>query len=261
MATISQINIDGSTYDILDTKLKNTIANFYNSDTKSMNLLSTSTPAITVKSPVFYSSSDIPPNTITGTLIRYNDNTGQRRAYITHVSSTNGWQGMQLRTCKFNSNNELIYNPLDLFIDSNGVDTVYVAFPDAWKSGFGFGTDITTNTISEIITPFSSGITFNFARYRERHGIALIELSFKFNTAISVPNHGNFTDINIGKLVEGKRPILATHARSNGDEAGQAWFHIDTAGKVILCAAEGTGTARTIAANTNFNLSAMYIVA
>jgi len=263
MATISQINIDGSTYDISDAKLKKVITNFYDSDTKSINLSSSdSTPAITVKSPIFCSNSDpAPDHNLWGGLIQFNDNTETLRSYIRHVALVDGRQGIQLETRRYNSDDQAIFNYIELFINSNGADTVSLTYPAVWREALGFGTDISTDTISNIITP-ESNFTIVSASYRQRHGIALLEMRFQNKTAISVPNHGNIGDMTIGTLVSGKRPILATHPRSNGDEAGQAWFHIDIAGRVILCAAEGTGTARTIPANTTyFNLSAMYIVA
>ena len=51
-----------------------------------------------------------------------------------------------------------------------------------------------------------------------------------------------------------------TAAVSHGDGGGFASYHISTAGTVQLCACEGTGAARTIAASSSMYLEATYIL-
>lgn len=87
-----------------------------------------------------------------------------------------------------------------------------------------------------------------------------IAVTFTTDKDVSVPAHGNIGNITIGTIVEGLRPAVVSNGQSHGDNAGQCWYYINTAGVVQLTACEGTGTARTIDAGTTFHLHAHYLL-
>ena len=121
-------------------------------------------------------------------------------------------------------------------------------------------TPTNTSSISSIITP-ASGVTINSAQFVQCGKLAQLYISWNYNKAITVPGTGNITNITVGTLVSGKRPKIPTAAKSNGDNAGPAWYSISTGGAVNLGACEGTGSSRTINAGVTFNLYTTYILA
>jgi hypothetical protein len=80
------------------------------------------------------------------------------------------------------------------------------------------------------------------------------------NTPTIVPAIGNITNVDVGTLAADLRPVIFTAAHSHGDDAGAAWYKIDTNGLLTLGACEGTGSERGIAAGTVFSVMATYIV-
>jgi hypothetical protein len=80
------------------------------------------------------------------------------------------------------------------------------------------------------------------------------------NTPTIVPAIGNITNVDVGTLAADLRPVIFTAAHSHGDDAGAAWYKIDTNGLLTLGACEGTGAERGIAAGTVFSVMATYIV-
>ena len=85
-------------------------------------------------------------------------------------------------------------------------------------------------------------------------------MSWYTSQAISVPANGNITDFFIGTFAAGYGPPDEIHGVSSGDGAGAAWYYIGTSGQLQLGACEGTGSARTIAANTAFDFHAVWVV-
>lgn len=121
-------------------------------------------------------------------------------------------------------------------------------------------TDLRTTTIASVITANTSVATVMGVDAKRWGKVAQIQVNFTNAAAISVPADGNIGDITIGTLAEGLRPAISTGGQSFGDNAGQAWYYINAAGSVNLCAVEGTGAARTIPAGTLFNCVATFIL-
>lgn len=121
---------------------------------------------------------------------------------------------------------------------------------------------ITGTTVSDLITVNSSNATITGVLFAVWGKVITYRITWKNVNDISVPANGNITNIGIGTIVSGKRPAIAeTAGWSNGDGAGGAWYRIQNTGAVSLGAVESTGAARTIAAGTEFNLCATYIIA
>lgn len=120
--------------------------------------------------------------------------------------------------------------------------------------------DIFTSGVADIITANSTNATISSASYRQYGKVAQIYIVWKNVNAISVPADGNVTNLIVGTLVSGKQPGITSCAVSKGDNGGQAWYAVDTGGQIHLTACEGTGTSRTIAAGTQFEIFATFIL-
>lgn len=118
----------------------------------------------------------------------------------------------------------------------------------------------TITNIPSIITVNSDNANITTANFTQWGEIAQLYLQWTNKNAISVPANGNIGNLNIGTLVAGKRPKILSSAMSSGDNAGASWYNIGTSGAIGLGAVEGTGTARTIAAGTTFNLYSTFIL-
>lgn len=118
-----------------------------------------------------------------------------------------------------------------------------------------------TTKYSDIITfngTYASGTSGSFTQNAK---VGMLSIKFTNAQVISVPAHGNISNIEIGTLKTGFRPKYNTFGVSVGDNGGQAWYSIATDGSVELTALEGTGSIRTIAKDTSFGLYATYILA
>lgn len=147
-------------------------------------------------------------------------------------------------------------------IVGNGTDTNRSnALTVDWDGNVVMGTDLKTTTIADIITVNSSNATITVAEFARWGKVAQLHIAWTNKSAISVPANGNIGNVTIGTLVAGKRPIYSHAAWSHGDNAGAAWYNFNAAGAIGLGACEGTGAARTIAANTRFDLYTTFILA
>lgn len=151
---------------------------------------------------------------------------------------------------------------------TNGNKSIYISVPnDDNNNGSnymvlheGYAPTI-ESTVANIITPNSTNTaSVRLIRFVKWGKMAQIYVAWSNKNAISVPPTGNIDNIEIGTFVSGKRPAIATVAISKGDVAGQAWYNIADTGILTLTAMEGTGTTRTIAAGTEFYISATYIL-
>lgn len=127
-------------------------------------------------------------------------------------------------------------------------------------SGLFLSKNQSTSTITDIITVNSTNATIISGNFVQNGKIAQIYIKWQNKNAITVPSSGNITNFTIGTIVAGKRPLILTGAWSIGDDAGAAWYNIATGGAISLGACEGTGTERSIAANTTFHMCATYIL-
>lgn len=169
-------------------------------------------------------------------------------------------QGITLGAIR-NINDTVATNNLNLYLDNEGVPTVGLTSQQAWLSALGLNDITRTTTISQVITANSTNATISSVDYAQWGRIAMVRIVWTNKSAISVPASGNIGNIQVGTLVNGKRPKIFCHAHSNGDNAGAAWYSVGTDGVINLGACESTGSARTIAANQTFSLCATYILA
>ncbi len=125
----------------------------------------------------------------------------------------------------------------------------------------GTGQTATTTGSSSWVTVNSTNATLTATNYAKWGKILQIDLTWTNKAAISVPANGNITNLQVCTLNSGYRPAVYSGAWSNGDTGGAAWYNITTGGVVTLGACEGTGSARTIAAGTEFKVLATFILA
>lgn len=130
-----------------------------------------------------------------------------------------------------------------------------------WYGNARFANDAIISTISSVVTVNSSVARVTEAQACRWGKVCQLHIRWESVNAISVPAEGNINNLVIGTIVDGLRPAIMTVAHSYGDNAGAAWYHINTQGKISLGAMEGTGTARTIAAGSIFTCLATYILA
>ena len=124
------------------------------------------------------------------------------------------------------------------------------------------GTYTQTSATGDIITMNTSNATLTTAQMVRRGNLIQLFIQFTNKNAISVPANGNITNITIGTMPAGLRPLTNyASIHSIGDGAGPAWAHVNgSTGVLQLAAMEGTGTARTVAAGSIFYLTGMYFV-
>lgn len=141
---------------------------------------------------------------------------------------------------------------------ANDGEISYMTKPDFLKL---MGLDYATTTTRSDVMDAGTGITitgFSAARFGK---VASLFFQWSYSSAITVPANGNITDIVIGVLKTGWRPYEEVHGTSSGDGAGAAWYYITSGGNVEIGACEGTGSQRTISANTSFDFGITYILA
>ena len=140
----------------------------------------------------------------------------------------------------------------------NGDFNVYTNDTEAWCTGIcPWGT---STTITDIITA-NSAVTITAANWKRWGRIANLAINFKnVNAITNVPANGNITNVTVGTLKAGYRPLWVTAATSNGDGQGPCFYTISNNGTITLCVCAGTGASRTIAADTVFTLRVTYIV-
>lgn len=134
------------------------------------------------------------------------------------------------------------------------MDPFYAAVPAKHN------TDISTSAIANVIVADTSVASVTGVAARTWGKVCMLTINWTNVNEISVPASGNIANLVIGTLVEGLRPAISCAAISHGDNAGQCFYSVSSGGGIQLGAVEGTGSARTIAAGTTFNLHAVYII-
>lgn len=185
------------------------------------------------------------------------DKNSRYMSYLETSAYANGNVGL---TCKVrNSYNETqTTHGFSLAIANDGTRTVNFEEPAAWREALGLNAANYESTASNICTA-ASGVTFNNVGAIKWGRVCMIAISFKFTTDLSVPASGNIANRTVCTLKTKYLPSMSTGLWSTGDEAGAAWYNTDSSGVITLGACEGTGTARTITAGTNFVIRATYI--
>lgn len=114
-----------------------------------------------------------------------------------------------------------------------------------------------TTSYSGILTP-NSGVTIHTFAYAEWGKIATLYIDWSRNSTISVGVDGNIANATIGNLAAAYRPWTASTGTSFGDNGGPAFYLLSTDGNINMGAVGGTGSARTIAAGTRFQMGIVY---
>lgn len=193
-----------------------------------------------------------------GSALHVTDQQGEQVGYLGLVHGTDDNLWTQLGVTR-DVNGTPAYNSLWLGLKDDGTPTVRFSGSDAqkaWRDALGY-TD--TDSVSGVFTKESS-VTIRWFRCTKWGNVVSASMSWSTSRAISVPANGNITDFLIGTFAAGYRPPAETHGVSSGDSAGAAWYYIGTNGKLQVGACEGTGSARTIAANTAFDFHAVWVV-
>lgn len=127
------------------------------------------------------------------------------------------------------------------------------------SGGSGQNGTASQTTPSNIATA-ESGVTISAAEIYTWGKIATLYMGFKYNQAISADAGGNVSNMVIATLKTGYRPPTYVGFYGDGDTTS-AYGFINSNGQIRLCAVQGTGASRTIAANTTLYLYATYILA
>ena len=181
--------------------------------------------------------------------------------YMSYIETTAYPDGSVDLKCKARNygTGSMVNNGVTMTVANNGTRTVSFDYTKAWVDALSIDSAITgSSTASDVITA-SSGVTISGAAYSKWGRICTLWVNFKLTSDLSVPASGNMTDKTIGTLKEAIRPVRQTGAWTIGDNAGAAWFSVESDGTVTLCACEGTGSARTITAGSVFNMRASFM--
>jgi hypothetical protein len=133
------------------------------------------------------------------------------------------------------------------------------------ESGLFNGIDLVPYTIDSVTPIITAGsdVTITGAKLAVWGMIAMLEVDWKNNNAITVPAYGNISpNVLVGTIESRYRPVSFTALHSHGDDAGAAWYTLRADGVLALGAMEGYGSAsRTIAAGSTFKAFGTYILA
>lgn len=215
---------------------------------------------------------DTPPgsNTYGNALFTFVDKDGEYLGYLQpfYLPNVGGHNVIGMTVNGYREvNGSPVYNGLYLGVKDDGtpfVDFNTSADRDAWLKALHLDKVANvfsdTSTASDFFTVYSSNATIsNFAVCAIYGKVAQVSFNWKNVNAITVPASGNISNITIGTLKTGYRPLNASVGWSNG-EASAAWYNINSSGVVTLNALEGTGASRTIAASTEFRFSTVFIL-
>lgn len=132
------------------------------------------------------------------------------------------------------------------------------------ESGLFNGIDLVPYTIDSVTPIITAGsdVTITGAKLAVWGMIAMLEVDWENNNAITVPAYGNIANVLVGTIESKYRPASFTALHSHGDDAGAAWYTLRADGVLALGAMEGYGSAsRTIAAGSTFKAFGTYILA
>ena len=177
------------------------------------------------------------------------------------------------------TDNSTVGHGLYLRIDPDGTRIVNVTESKPWRIGFGAdsngywpitlggtgqSTHSITSTLSDFFTANTTNATINSGSFAKWGKIGYFVLSWTPKADISVNASGNITNIEIGTFKSGYRPCARAHPTSDGDNAGAAFYNIQTNGILSVGAYDSTGSARTISHTGNYSsniVQGMFILA
>ena len=142
-----------------------------------------------------------------------------------------------------------LLNRLRLGFDANGTRIVEVgSAQSAWLEALGLGETSETSTISNIISA-ASGATISSAAFAVWGKFAMLSVTFSYNSTIST------TNVTIGTLVSGKRPVIAANAIAS---TGRLFGSVNTGGSVTVRIPTGM---TDLPANNSITMRAVYLLA
>ena len=149
--------------------------------------------------------------------------------------------------------------PLNKWMLYGNDKNVFLNGQNITKTDFGYKY---TEKISDFATINSAVVGSVIDAYLVKCGkVVQIYMRWTNKEPISVPASGNISNLKVATLKEAYWPKVFSGGYSVGDVGGAAWYNINkTDGRITLGACEGTGVARTIAANTEFQFNTTYIL-
>lgn len=248
-ATISQIKVGNTTYDIHDAMW----------DSPPINLGPweiTGEGSINIHASNVSPSDETPSKSLYGPIISLYDSDNEHRTYFRHDDRADGKQGLLLETHRI-VNGSHLFNHLQLHIDSSGNRSVMVSEAAPWRSALGLNADDTWHT-GTFSSPFSnySSESGNAPRYRKYGGLVSFYGIATLKSALDLDGSAAlFT------LPSGYRPTGATRylGRMQGSTLNSWLLSVNISGAVQI-ARYGTATENTLSANVWLPFSGTFII-
>ena len=127
-------------------------------------------------------------------------------------------------------------------------DSVSLTYPGAWLSALYGGMEQLTQ-VSDIIAP-GSAVNVKDARLVKWGRVRNLWIYWTPKNKITVPATGDISNITIGTLTEGNRPVVSCAGHTDNGGIGPGWYVCNYQGVLTLDCLNGTGSSRTIAAGT-----------
>jgi uncharacterized repeat protein (TIGR02543 family) len=127
-------------------------------------------------------------------------------------------------------------------------NSVALAYPGAWLNALYAGMEQLAQ-VSDIISP-GSAVNVNDARLVKWGRVRNLWIYWTPKNKITVPATGDISNITVGTLTEGNRPVVACAGQTDNSGIGSGWYTCNYQGVLTLDCLNGTGSSRTIAAGT-----------
>ena len=138
-------------------------------------------------------------------------------------------------------------NYLQLLMNGN-TPKVSINQPGAWLDALYGGMEQLTQ-VSDIIAP-GSAVNVNQAVLVKWGRVRNLWIYWTPKSKITVPATGDISNVTIGTLTEGNRPVVACAGQTDNSGIGPGWYTCNYQGVLTLDCLNGTGSSRTIAAGT-----------
>ena len=171
------------------------------------------------------------------------DKDAQNVAHFGATQDTAGYVGAEVYG--YGSTNVSNYLKLLMNGDTPKVD---ISQPGAWLSALYGGMEQLTQ-VSDIIAP-GSAVNVNQAVLAKWGRVRNLWIYWTPKSKITVPATGDISNITIGTLTEGNRPVVACAGQTDNSGIGPGWYTCNNQGVLTLDCLNGTGSSRTIAAGT-----------
>lgn len=236
--------------------------------------ISKSTPSFIAKNTDIDSGGSAPSASVASNAIEVRDSNGVKIGFMPVTHFYNGNIGAGIAASRIVSDNEVV-NVIRADVKEDGTKAYAVSDASAFRNAIGASSGIwpvaqggsgqndsgSITTASSCITINTTNATLVSAAICYWGKVAMLQFRWKNKNVLSIPADGGLTDVEVGTIASGYRPKGPGHGLSNGDEAGNATYYVSgTSGVISLTAVEGTGAARTIAANTEFSAFFCYVM-